>query len=388
MNFETLCEQLGVNSTSSEEYKLKLLEPWCLKHVSTDMRMNTGTINERYTQYMELAQNYLEHFAPYIPQDLNKPVPEFDDKTTIEAAAYFGLDRVLLALNPSPELINTPNSVGLTPLHIAAIEGNFHTVQTLLNLGADPAQKNKQLQMPVFNALQLPMLYDDELRESKIKIYRLLKETAPETLNNQDSNGDTVLQKMAIHNFSSLMNDLLSTNANLAYIKNNHSQYPIHTALLNNTIICAGILLRDKEMAKVADNKGRIALHYAARYSGADMVALCSDASSGLDPVDFEGKTPFMLAAEVGNLPAMQALLDRGANVELTDNQGKTALHLAVYQRVKSAVRWLLEHTKVDVNAVDTHHQTALSMSERAGTNEISELLLNRGAIARMTLRH
>ncbi|KTD54692.1 ankyrin repeat domain-containing protein [Legionella quateirensis] len=387
MNLETLCEQLGVNSTSSEEHKLHLLESWCLEHVSTDMRMNTGTINERYTQYLELAQNYLEHFAPYIPQNLNIPVPEFEGKTTIEAASYFGLDRVLVSLAPSSELVNTPNSFGLTPLHIAAIEGNFNTAHTLLNLGADPAKRNNQLQMPVFNALQLPVLYEDELRENKIKIYRLLKETAPETVNNQDSNGDTVLQKMAIHNFSSLMNEVLSTNPNLAYIKNNHSHYPIHTSILNNTIICAGILLRDKEMAQVADSKGRVPLHYAARYSGADMVALCSEASTIIDPVDFEGKTPFMLAAEVGNLAAMQALLDHGANVQLTDNQGYTALHLAVYQRAKSAVRWLLEHTKIDVNAVDPHHQTALSMSERAGTDELSELLLNSGAISSMTLR-
>ncbi|RUR19059.1 ankyrin repeat domain-containing protein [Legionella sp. km535] len=388
MNLDTLCEQLGVSSTHSEEHNLQLLERWCLEHVSTDIQIKTGSINERYTQYLELAQYYLEQFAPNIPPDLVKPVPEFDDKTTIEAAAYYGLDRVLVALAPSQELINTPNSFGLTPLHVAAIEGNVHTVQILLDLGADPAQKNNQLQMPIFNALQLPVLYENELRESKIKIYQLLKKADPDTLNNQDSSGDTVLQKMAVHDFSTLINDLLSTHPNLAYTMNNHSHYPIHTALLNNSIHCAGILLRDKEMVQVADTKGRVPLHYAARYNGVDMIALCLAASPDSDPVDVEGKTPFMLAAEVGNLDAMQALLDRGANAQLTDNQGKTALHLAAEQMEMSGVRWLLAHTKIDVNASDNHRQTALSISERAGNDKISELLLGRGALSSVTLRH
>jgi ankyrin repeat protein len=377
MNFDSLCKQLELDSTPSVEHKLQLLEDWCLHHISTDLRMKTGSVEERYEHYRELAQYFLDNFVPDIPQDLTSPVPAFEGKTTIEAAAYFGLDRFIVSLASSPALINTPNSAGLSPLHTAAIEGNFNTVQVLLNLGADPAQKNKRLQMPVFNALQLPVLYEEEEREDKIKIYNLLKETAPDTVNNQDKNGDTVLQKMAIHDFYFLMADLLKTNPHLAFVKNNDAHYPIHTAILNDTIRCAGILLKENGMATVADSKQRVPLHYAARYSGAEMIALCYDASAHVDPVDYEGKTPFMLAAEVGNTVAMQALMERGANINLTDSTGQTALHLAVYQREMSSVRWLLEHTQINIYAPDNNQQTALTLCERTGNDELSALLLN-----------
>ncbi|CAM2961850.1 ankyrin repeat domain-containing protein [Legionella worsleiensis] len=381
MNFDTLCEQLGINATHSPEHKLELLKRWFMTHVSTDVVISNDSIDTCYSQYAEFLGYYLDRFAPYIPQDVTKPVPEFDGKTTLEAAAYYGFDKLLATLAPAVSEINKPNSSGLTPLHIAALAGNLHTIEVLLDLGADLAQKNHQLQMAVFCALQLPALYEERLKENKIKIYQLLKQQGLETLVNQDSNGDTIMHQMAMHNYFSLMADLLNSHHQLAFIQNNQSHYPIHTAILNNALACAHILFNDKEVAHVADSKGRVALHYAARYSGADMVTLCSNASVNKDPLDSEGKTPFMLAAEVANFEAMKMLLDLGANAACTDYQGQTALHLAVCQGEKAVALWLLEHTNIDVNALDTHQQSALAISQRAGTDNLSELLIGHGAI-------
>jgi hypothetical protein len=49
--------------------------------------------------------------------------------------------------------------------------------------------------------------------------------------------------------------------------------------------------------------------------------------------VDFRNPfhhTPLMMATAAGNLPLIDALLERGANIELTDNQGRAAFHLAL----------------------------------------------------------
>lgn len=63
---------------------------------------------------------------------------------------------------------------GLTPLHCAALEGNLHTTEILLKLGADPWIQNKNLQYPIFSALSLPILHDEQLKQNKVNIDRLL----------------------------------------------------------------------------------------------------------------------------------------------------------------------------------------------------------------------
>lgn len=49
--------------------------------------------------------------------------------------------------------------------------------------------------------------------------------------------------------------------------------------------------------------------------------------------VDFRNRfncTPLMLAARTGNLALIEALKERGANEDLADNFGRTALHWAL----------------------------------------------------------
>jgi ankyrin repeat protein len=388
MNFETLKKLLSFDSLGSDEERLRKLERWCFEEISTDIRFSTGSLDEQYSSYLQLAQAYLDDFIPIRPKELHQSVPQFDNKTTLEVLVASGMDRALNSLAPSRELINAPDPFGMTLLHVAALAGNFNTVVTLLRLGADPRKPNKQMQLPIFSALVLPIDYEAEEQESKVKIYQFLKETAPDTLNQLDKNGDSVLQMMAVNDFSTLMEELLSTDKALAYKANNHSHFPVHTAILNNNLESVRIILKENDMTNAADSKKRLPIHYAARYSGEEMVALCFDASNTIDPLDIEGKTPFMLAAEVGNESTMQALMLRGANVNLTDAEGQTALHLAVNNRDINTVLWLLDKTNIDVNAKDRSHQTALSICERMGNDDLSELLISRGATpdCRLTL--
>ena len=381
MKFITLCTNIGLDAEYADASHLHTLEQWCDENVSQDLRFHGGK-TEQYQNYMELARIYLDEFCPKLPRELDTCVTEFDGRNTIQEAAYSGLDRLLSSLAPTGDILNKANSKSMTPLHIAAISGHFHTISVLLSLGADAAIANKHQQLPIFSALILPVIYEDELKENKIKIFRLLKDKAPETVKLQDKNNDTVLLLMAIHGFSTLMSELLQTNGALAFITNNHTHYPIHTAILNNQAESALLLLQQKDVAILKDSKGWVALHYAAHYSGRDMVALCCDFTTDLNLQDCMGKTPLLLAAEAANIDAMDTLVQRGARVDLTDAEGRTALHLAVKSEDVAAVSWLLDHTTIDVNAHDTQHQTPLSLCAESVHAQIGDLLLARGAIA------
>ena len=386
MKFIELCKELGLSTDYKDEKMLPVIAQWCNENVSQDLRFH-GDMKEVYRNYMELATIYLDEFLPLLPREIDQCIPEFDGRNTVQEAAYSGLDRILSSLAPAGDILNQPNAATMTPLHIAAISGNFYTLSVLLSLGADANKTNKHRQLPIFSSLVLPIVYEDNLKENKIKIFRLLKESNPASVMQQDSSGDTVLHLMAVHGLLTLMTELLQTNPGLVYISNNHTHYPVHTAILNNQAECIRLLLQERDVATLADSNGWVPLHYAARYSGQDIVFLCCDVSTNLNLPDDAGRTPFMLAAEGANTAAMEALIARGALVTVTDTEGCTALHNAVKSGNVGAVSWLLEHTVIDVNAQDLNHQTALSLCEKDGNDPIKELLLAKGAVSDRALR-
>ncbi|HHF7359572.1 TPA: ankyrin repeat domain-containing protein [Legionella feeleii] len=380
MEFNALYEELGLNSKQSDEERVQILAQWCYEKVSRDIRF-TDKLEENYDNYEELATDYLEEFLINIPQDLGKEVDAFEGRNTIQAAAFLGLDQVIASLNPQRDLLNKPDAQGNTPLHIAALAGHFYTVSVLLDLGAAFDNANKQSQLPIFSALVMPMLYEDDLKEKKIRIFRLLREKSPKTLGHQDIGGDTVLQLMAIHDFSTLLAEVLKTNPELALIKNNYFCYPIHTAILNNKTDCVRILIAMKQAATLADSKGRLALHYAARYSNKAITILCCEASEDLNVLDGRGRTAIMLAAQAGNNAALNVLVDKGADVHAIDSEGYSALHYAVLAGHLETVRWLLANTTIDINAPDSKQQTPLALCNTPEKIQIKNLLLERGAI-------
>lgn len=126
-------------------------------------------------------------------------------------------------------------------------------------------------------------------------------------MNHQDKAGDTVLHQMALHGYDYLMRETLEANSKIAYIKNHHPHYPIHTTILNHQIECTKRLLAVKQGETLADHQGCVALHYAAQHGHDTLLEACCPFYSNLDIPDKENKTPLMLAAEFGSLSAGNA---------------------------------------------------------------------------------
>lgn len=91
------------------------------------------------------------------------------------------------------------------------------------------------------------------------------------------------------------------------------------------------------------------------------------------------GETPLMLAAIKGNLPAVQALLARGADV---NQPGWAPLHYAVSggtPQHAQIVALLLEHSAY-IDAASPNGSTPLMLAARYGSDAIVQLLLQEGA--------
>ena len=114
-----------------------------------------------------------------------------------------------------------------------------------------------------------------------------------------------------------------------------------------------------------------------------------------LEWVDFTGQTPFIRAAQAGDVPVMQLLLSKGADPKIATFNGTTALMAA------AGVNWVIGETfsespamwtqavqlcldqGIDVNAVNAMGLQAVHGAANRGSDDIIELLAQHGARAR-----
>jgi ankyrin repeat protein len=345
MNVNSLYNEIGINSKQTISEQLVLLKNWFQKTISRDLKF-TGEEQEQLNEYQETIKLYLETIVPKLRDDLVKPNPNLDNESMLCALASMGFDQVILSLKPNKKQLDTPNINGLTALHRAATTGNLNTTEVLLNLGANPNILNKQKQYPLFSSLLVPIDHSKDLIKNKIGIFNLLNDNTMNLLMHQDYSGNTVLHQMAIHNFSPLMAKLLKEVPKLAYLQNNLTHYPIHSAILNNQTENIKLLLNLPEGSLLPDKYDWLALHYAARYSSGEIIKLCCQATPNKDIPDYLGKTPLMLAAELGRLSAVEILIDQGAQITLRDQEGLNVWDYAAGSGNKELLDWLNKRNK------------------------------------------
>lgn len=314
--FNDLCRTFDLPSTSEDDKKLASLVHWCYENISTDVGY-TGTTAEKYTHYLDFAKHYFNAFLPHVTEDKKLKVIQFGLLNAIQYAAQQGYDQFIMKqISDHDVALDEQNEYGMTPLHLSAVYGYDHTVNALLVKGANPRILNHQAQPPIFSALFVPMSHADDLKAKKVRIFKALMATAPETITHHDKSGNTVFHLMVVNGFFELLTSMLHENTEGAFYRNHHSHYPIHSAILNNQIVAAKYLLAIPHVAALADAQHQVALHYAARYGSKEMMEICCAATTDLNCRDGSGKTALMLATEAQNVEAIQVLIKNGCFID------------------------------------------------------------------------
>jgi hypothetical protein len=116
-------------------------------------------------------------------------------------------------------------------------------------------------------------------------------------------------------------------------------------------------------------------LHAAIRENDISRIKSLIDKKTALNALDPNGRTPLQMAAALGQLDTVGALLTAGADLEVKSSDGETALTLAVEQAHLEVVRTLLK-VKADCNAINKNGDTALAVAVRDGNLRMARVLI------------
>ncbi|KAL1022513.1 hypothetical protein UPYG_G00028690 [Umbra pygmaea] len=124
-------------------------------------------------------------------------------------------------------------------------------------------------------------------------------------------------------------------------------------------------------------------LHIAAEHGHLSIIELLLDRGAQLDISDSEGRTPLHRAAHRGHKNVARALIKAGAPIYNLDKQSNTALHLATINGHLSIVRSLLEEERQGTRRVSKNNQAQgsfLHIAAREDESKLAEVLLQCGA--------
>jgi ankyrin repeat protein len=203
------------------------------------------------------------------------------------------------------------NVNGETALHVATHD----VAQLLLAYHADVHARNNEAETPLLNRHSLP-----DWR----KVEALLNAGAD--VNAACRNGETVLHRAVHIRYHEVTLKLLLERGADANARNHDDETPLHEA---ETIMAIRLLLQFGAEVDPKDRWGRTPLLaiLEERPDSQDKAVCLLDQGAAVNIKDRDGNSPLLWAAHHSLADAVEMLVDRGADVQATDNCGRTALH-------------------------------------------------------------
>lgn len=171
--------------------------------------------------------------------------------------------------------------------------------------------------------------------EKQIDVTKLLLRRNGIDVNLADLFGNTALH-FAVKDYKNddIVDALLSIENIKVNLVNKKGETPLNLAVRLGSVPMVRKLIRKEADVNIVDMKGNTPLHYAVEYI--DMLnALFSADEINLNIKNLAGFTSLHLAVIKGDFDVVEALINKGANLEIQDNQNKRALDLASEALVK-----------------------------------------------------
>lgn len=156
---------------------------------------------------------------------------------------------------------------------------------------------------------------------------------------------------------------------------------PLHEACCARRQDLIAVLLQGGALVDLADKHGVTPIHLIARY-GIDDLPIANtliERTADVNVLDAEGRTPLHHACYKDVITIVFAILNRGAELNLRDSMGETPLHLASIRNSKIIVTMLLcKGAGVDLK--NDMGRTPLHLASMSGSIDVVDPLLDYGA--------
>ena len=176
---------------------------------------------------------------------------------------------------------------------------------------------------------------------------------------------------------SNVIQDLIAQGASINNTMDKTGETPLHLAARYARADAAKKLLDAKSDANAIDNTGRTPLHaaVAADAQGVFQI-LVRHRATNLDARTFDGTTPLILAARLAIEGMVEELIQEQADINASDETGKSALHWAASVNNVDAVNILLANG-ANRDAQDSKDETPLFLACREGSYQAAKALLD-----------
>lgn len=298
-------------------------------------------------------------------QGIDVNISNKEGKTALHIAASYGSRATVSFLIEQGANLEAKTRIGHTPLLSACECGQKEMVELLLHLGADITVCEKG----GANLLHFSLLNGDEEIFHSLLGYGL-------NVNAKVVEGFTVLHSAIIYDRIRSINLLLEHGADIEHPLPNGIT-PLMAAMQANKEEIVDILVKHRANMQAVDAEGRTLLHYAALGGvSSRLMGLVLENRADIEATFGAGITPLMCAVDNNHETTVKFLLQRGANIQVVDSNGRTLLHHATFLARNPLLVSLMLENGVGVGKVDKTGKNALDYAQQIEHMEIIELLI------------
>ncbi len=178
------------------------------------------------------------------------------------------------------------------------------------------------------------------------------------------------------HNLNE-MKKLLITIISFTFCIGLRAQNVFRTACNGNLVRLDSMLLNST--IDIKDDRGRSLLHWAVACKQQEVFDFLIKRGIKINGTDNQEKTPLHVAVQFNNIEYFNNLIELQPNNEWQSLYGTSLIELAILNGNKELTQKLIANG-VDVNSKNKRGSTALEISQRIGSQYISEFLISQGA--------